>query len=152
MSTDHSFWRERRAEADSNRGLSAYQPNALPPGQTGSQVSTDHNFCRKRRAEADSNRGPSAYQPNALALGQTGSPSLIVLSYCGLCGLKATLDGTELQQHWTWTLGSTEGTSDTLGSLSSAGWGQGRGWYVQPNSKHWFTTSFLQPLLYLDTP
>ena len=36
VSTDHSFWRERRAEADSNRGPSAYQPNALPLGQTGS--------------------------------------------------------------------------------------------------------------------
>ena len=36
MSTDHNFWRERRAEADSNRGPSAYQPNALPLGQTGS--------------------------------------------------------------------------------------------------------------------
>ena len=35
-STDHNFWRERRAEADSNRGPSAYQPNALPLGQTGS--------------------------------------------------------------------------------------------------------------------
>ena len=30
------FWRERRAEADSNRGPSAYQPTALPLGQTGS--------------------------------------------------------------------------------------------------------------------
>ena len=38
VSTDHSFWRERRAEADSNRGPSAYQPNALPLGQTGSLV------------------------------------------------------------------------------------------------------------------
>ena len=36
-STDHNFRRERRAEADSNRGPSAYQPNALPLGQTGSQ-------------------------------------------------------------------------------------------------------------------
>ena len=36
VSTDHNFCRERRAEADSNRGPSAYQPNALPPGQTGS--------------------------------------------------------------------------------------------------------------------
>ena len=36
MSTDHNFLRERRAEADSNRGPSAYQPNALPLGQTGS--------------------------------------------------------------------------------------------------------------------
>ena len=31
-----------RAEADSNRGLSAYQPNALPLGQTGS--------CRLRQS------------------------------------------------------------------------------------------------------
>ena len=31
------FRRERRAEAVSNRGPSAYQPNALPIGQTGSQ-------------------------------------------------------------------------------------------------------------------
>ena len=37
--TDHNFWRERRAEADSNRGPSAYQPNALPLGQTGSHSS-----------------------------------------------------------------------------------------------------------------
>ena len=34
--TDHNFWRERRAEADSNRGPSAYQPNAIPIGQTAS--------------------------------------------------------------------------------------------------------------------
>ena len=37
VSTDHNFWRERRAEADSTRGPSAYQPNALPLGQTCSQ-------------------------------------------------------------------------------------------------------------------
>ena len=36
MSTDHNFWRERTAEAGSNRGPSAYQPIALPLGQTGS--------------------------------------------------------------------------------------------------------------------
>ena len=38
MSTDHNLWRERRAEADSNRSPSAYQPNALLLGQTGSQT------------------------------------------------------------------------------------------------------------------
>ena len=37
VSTDHNFWSERRAEADSNRGPSAYEPNALPLGQTDSQ-------------------------------------------------------------------------------------------------------------------
>ena len=31
------FWRERKPEAVSNRGPSAYQPNALPIGQTGSR-------------------------------------------------------------------------------------------------------------------
>ena len=31
-----TFLRERRAEAVSNRGPSAYEPNALPLGQTGS--------------------------------------------------------------------------------------------------------------------
>ena len=33
-----TFERERRAEADSNRGPSAYEPNALPLGQPGSQA------------------------------------------------------------------------------------------------------------------
>ena len=32
------FLRERRSKAYSNRGPSAYQPNASPLGQTGSQV------------------------------------------------------------------------------------------------------------------
>ena len=36
--TTISFWRERRAEAVSNRDPSAYQPNALPLGQTGSRM------------------------------------------------------------------------------------------------------------------
>ena len=36
VSTDHTFWRERRAEGDSNRSPSIYHPNALPLGQTGS--------------------------------------------------------------------------------------------------------------------
>ena len=36
VSANHNFWRERRAEAVSNRGPSAYQPNALPLGHTGS--------------------------------------------------------------------------------------------------------------------
>ena len=39
VSTNHNIFEERgRAEAVSNRGPSAYQPNALPPlGPTGSQ-------------------------------------------------------------------------------------------------------------------
>ena len=38
VSTNHSFWRERRAEVDLNQGPSAYQPNALLLGQTGSPL------------------------------------------------------------------------------------------------------------------
>ena len=47
------FWRERKAEAASNRGPSAYQPNALPLGHTGSHwlwgeggEGGDHNTYR----------------------------------------------------------------------------------------------------------
>ena len=36
VSNDPNFQRERRAEADSNRSPSAYHPNALPLGRTGS--------------------------------------------------------------------------------------------------------------------
>ena len=40
------FSRERRAEAVSNRGPSAYQPNALPLGQTGArrEVGTEGGY------------------------------------------------------------------------------------------------------------
>ena len=38
------FWRERRAEAVLNRGPSAYQPNALPLGQTGSRMRNNYNY------------------------------------------------------------------------------------------------------------
>ena len=50
MSTDHNFWRERRAEADSNRGPTAYQPNALPLGQTGSRVAYRRREFNRVRA------------------------------------------------------------------------------------------------------
>ena len=43
LSTDHNFLRERRAEADSSRGPSAYQPNTLPLGQTGSLSYIKHD-------------------------------------------------------------------------------------------------------------
>ena len=39
------FCRERRAEAVSNRGPSAYQPNALPLGQTGTQALLALSCC-----------------------------------------------------------------------------------------------------------
>ena len=44
------FWRGRRAEAVSNRGPSAYQPNALPLEQTGSHVHVGHGCTSVRRA------------------------------------------------------------------------------------------------------
>ena len=43
VSTDHNFWSERRAEADSNWCPSAYQPSTLPLGQTGSPI-TSHGI------------------------------------------------------------------------------------------------------------
>ena len=36
VSVNHNLWREGKAEAESNRSPSAYQPNALPLGQAGS--------------------------------------------------------------------------------------------------------------------
>ena len=39
-----TFEKERRAEADSNRSSSAYQPNALPLGQTGSRSTPIQTF------------------------------------------------------------------------------------------------------------
>ena len=45
VSTNHSFGSERRAEADSNPGPSAYQPTALPLGQTGSQTQALNVIC-----------------------------------------------------------------------------------------------------------
>ena len=38
VSTDHNFWRERKAETESNRGPCTYQPNVLPLGQAGLHV------------------------------------------------------------------------------------------------------------------
>ena len=43
------FLRERRAKAVSNRGPSAYQPNALPLGQTGPEASQNLCFYIKLR-------------------------------------------------------------------------------------------------------
>ena len=69
VSTDHYFRRERRAEADSNRGPSTYQPNALPLGQTGSHrnqlaflrmtAHTGHQpVCRPHTAKSRTARSP----------------------------------------------------------------------------------------------
>ena len=46
MSTNHNLFEEKgRAEAVSNRGPSAYQPNALPLGQAGSPVGLHALVC-----------------------------------------------------------------------------------------------------------
>ena len=42
VSTNHNFLREERDKVESNQGLSAYQPNALKLGQTGSQRAQKH--------------------------------------------------------------------------------------------------------------
>ena len=52
------FWRERRAEAVSNRGPSAYQPNALPLGQTGSLKVKDDLFLQGHWEKEDA-AGPA---------------------------------------------------------------------------------------------
>ena len=57
MSTNHNLRRERRAEADSNRGPSAYQPNGLLLGQTSSPKHKrqfncyTHILCGKARSQ-----------------------------------------------------------------------------------------------------
>ena len=62
MSTDHNVWRERRAEADSNRGPSGYQPNAFT--------------ARPNRLTNHPKPWPCPFETDAYALplGHTGSP------------------------------------------------------------------------------
>ena len=74
MVINHNFLRQRRAEAESNRSPSAYQPGALPLGHTGSSTKTFEDKGEATEA-AESNRGPSAYQPvQQPAAGPTGLP------------------------------------------------------------------------------
>ena len=65
------FRRERRAEAVSNRGPSAYQPNALPLGQTGSPLSV-HLSTIIYRLRCDVWR--TIFVPKLCLYGQTVSP------------------------------------------------------------------------------
>ena len=51
VSTKHNFWREGRAEAESNRDPSAYHPKALPLGQTGWLYSSKMNWPAYEEAE-----------------------------------------------------------------------------------------------------
>ena len=64
VSADHNLWRERRAEANSNRGPSAYQPTALPLGQTGSQLFRSKHWFPFRRDWRG--RGPKTQIPKDL--------------------------------------------------------------------------------------
>ena len=60
VSTDHNLWRERRAKAESNRGLSAYQPNAIPLGQSDS-------LCSLGEENSFYKRDGSAYEPTKVS-------------------------------------------------------------------------------------
>ena len=70
VSTDHIFWRERRAEADSNRGPSAYHPNALPLGQTDSHRGLEPAPWRFSRTlyQLSYSRAPSSLKETKLNL------------------------------------------------------------------------------------
>ena len=46
MSTDHNFWRERRAEAESNWGPSAYQPYGCRTSSLNKELSLFSSFLR----------------------------------------------------------------------------------------------------------
>ena len=62
-----TFEGKRRAEANSNRGPSAYQPNALPLGQTGSQNNQQQKEQEKKKPS------PVVYVPSISGtLGDTG--------------------------------------------------------------------------------
>ena len=60
VSTNHNLSeRKRRAEAVSNRGPSAYQLNALPPGQTDAPLwlcSSEHFYKRVRRKKKENKK------------------------------------------------------------------------------------------------
>ena len=77
VSTDHNFWIERTAEADSNRGPSAYQPNALP-------LKPAHSTSVQIRGNKDpgSFQWSSEFRSCESRGGRPGLPS---------CGRKATL-------------------------------------------------------------
>ena len=71
------FRRERRAEAVSNRGPSAYQPNALPLGQTGSPLSV-HLSTIIYRLRCDVWR--TIFVPKLCLCGRRSRPTTLFLS------------------------------------------------------------------------
>ena len=82
VSTDHNFSRARRAEAESNRGPSACQPNALPPGQTASHnlwcatvLSASVSLSALHRAHTHSSANASATNRMAFAISHTSVPA-----------------------------------------------------------------------------
>ena len=64
VSTDHNFWRERRAEADSNRS-----PSALPLGHTGSHITGNEVLYSVRTFSLKQTR------PNVAGTGSSKRPS-----------------------------------------------------------------------------
>ena len=98
VSTDHNFWRERRAKADSNWGPSAYQPNALPPGQTGSHF---FFFLNRNRAgsytrETTLFKEKGYTRETTLFKDKESKQQLYTLASCYLCTSDPTTECTEL--------------------------------------------------------
>ena len=83
MSTDHHLWRQKRAEAESNRGPSAYQPNAWPLGQIGSLKAVRLKSLRLKHV----------FRVQELCESRGGRPGLPVLM-----SLMVSVD---VKQHWT---------------------------------------------------
>ena len=83
VSTDHNFCRERKAEADSNRGPSAYQLSALPLGQTSSQSQGEKTLQHPQSASNAKSQNRvelSQYQrKHVQALSPIPSPSQTIL-------------------------------------------------------------------------
>ena len=94
MSTDHNFWRERGAEADSNRGPSAYKPNALPLGQTGSLICVCTRFPLQTRTSPYL-EGVVCVTPTSLGEDESRNPcSVVVVVDCFYIALFSALEQT----------------------------------------------------------
>ena len=100
VSTDHNFWRERRTEADSNRGPSAYQPNALPLGQTGSLSLSP---CFSWNSVNNNNNITLVWSPTPECDQVWSSPLLYVCFMCpeyGMVGMNGLITILVWSLHW----------------------------------------------------
>ena len=77
VSTNHNLFEEKGAEAVSNRGPSAYQPNVLPLGQTGSHLcgGSEAYFVHLVEPYPVSKRGPEKVL-RVLPLAALNSPAI----------------------------------------------------------------------------